>query len=81
MQLSGQLADHFKGAMDFGEEDETMDATVALRTDDQLLPSSPGAIQRLWHLHLTELRGVPQWMERARIFDMLCCMVAMVRPE
>ena len=55
MKLSGQLADYFKGAIYSGEENEATDASEVLRTDGQLLPSSPDAIQRPWHLHLTEL--------------------------
>ena len=60
-----------------------MDASEALPTKDQLLPSSPGAIQRLWHLHLTELamsgqsrarlRGYPNgWSGRGFL---ICCAV------
>ena len=53
--MSGQLADYFKEAIDFGEEDEATNPSEVLPTDDQLLLNTPGATQRLWHLHLTEL--------------------------
>ena len=43
----------FKSRIDLGEEYETTDPSEVLPTDDQMLLSTTGAIQRFWHLHPT----------------------------
>ena len=55
-KMTGLSEQEFKGAIDFGEEDEAMDPSDGLPNDDQMLLSTTGAIQRLWQLHLTDAR-------------------------
>ena len=79
--MSGQLADHFKGAIDFGEEDEATDPSEVLPTYDQLLLSATVAIQRLWHLHLTKKKisglSVDDFKEAIRFWHLHLTKVAM----
>ena len=54
--MTGLSTDEFMGAIDFGEENETEQFDDGLPTEDQVLLSTTGAIQRLWNLHLTDPR-------------------------
>ena len=54
--MSGLSTDEFMDAIDFGEENEAVQFDDGLPTEDQLLLSTTGAIQRLWNLYLTDPR-------------------------
>ena len=55
-KLAGLSTDEFMGAIDFGDESGNEQMDDGLPTEDQVLLSTTGAIQRLWQLHLTDPR-------------------------
>ena len=54
--MTGLSTEEFMGAIDFGDENDAVQFDDGLPTEDQLLLSPTGAIQRLWNLHLTDPR-------------------------
>ena len=54
--MAGLSTDEFMGAIDFGDDNGIEHLDDGLPTEDQVLLSTTGAIQRLWHLHRTDPR-------------------------